>query len=322
MTAGGAMARQVLRRCGIFLLSAVAASVVVFLLLSVLGDPARTALGTGATDEAVAALRTQMGLDRSLPAQYLDWIGGAVHGDFGTSYVTRSAIGPQLADRLSVTLWLVVGAMVLAVLIAVPLGVLAAVKAGRPAGQLVSAVSQLGVAVPAFLAGLLLVGVFAVGLGWLPANGYVVPAADPAGFLAHMLLPWISLGVIQGAVLTRYVRSAVLDELGKDYLRTARAKGLTRTQAVVRHGLRNAAVPVLTVLGVQLVTILIGAVVVEWVFVIPGIGSWLADSVGRRDLLAVQAIVLTVVVLALLVSFVVDLLATVIDPRLRTERPA
>ena len=309
----------VLRRALIFLASVVVASVAVFALLSGLGDPARTALGTGATDEAVAALRQQFGLDRSLPAQYLDWVGGVLHGDFGVSYLSRAPIGPQILDRLAVTLWLVAGSVLISLLIAVPLGVIAAVRRGRPDGTLVSVLSQIGVAVPAFLAGLLLVTVFAVGLGWLPANGYRVPAQDPSGFLAHMVLPWLSLGLVQGAVLTRYVRSAVLDELGQDYLRTARSTGLTTTQAVLRHGLRNAALPVLTVLGVQLVTVLVGAVVVERVFVIPGIGSFLADSVGRRDLLAVQGIVLTLVVFALVISFLVDLAASLLDPRVRVR---
>lgn len=308
---------QILRRSAIFLTSALVASVLVFLLLQVIGDPARTALGTGATDEAVAALRTQLGLDRSVVTQYLSWAGGIVRGDFGVSYLTQAAIGPQIADRLAVTMWLVAGSMAVALVIAIPLGVLSALRNGRPSGWIISGVSQLGVAVPAFLAGILLIAFFSLRLDWLPPNGYVVPATDPAEFVRHMILPWLSLGLVQGAVLTRYVRSAVLDEMGQDYLRTARSKGLTTGQALVRHGLRNAAIPVLTVLGVQLVTILIGAVVVERVFVIPGLGSFLADSVGRQDLLAVQGIVITVVVLALAISFLVDVGYTVLDPRLR-----
>jgi peptide/nickel transport system permease protein len=308
---------QILRRLLIFLASAVGASVVVFCLLTLVGDPARTALGTDATDEAVAQLRHQMGLDRPIVVQYLDWMGGVLHGDFGTSYVTHAAIGPQISDRLQVTLWLVAGGTLVALLIAVPVGMVSALRNGRPSGAILSGLSQLGIAVPAFLAGILLVAVFAVALGWLPANGYVVPATDPLGFLRHMVLPWLSLGLVQGAVLARYVRSAVLDEIGQDYLRTARSKGLTRWQAVVRHSSRNAAIPVLTVLGVQLITILIGAVVVERVFVIPGIGSFLADSVARQDRLAVQGIVVTIVALSLAVSFLVDVAYTVIDPRLR-----
>lgn len=310
---------RVLRRLLIFLVSVVVASIGVFWLLSGLGDPARIALGTSATDEAVASLRGELGLDRSLVSQYLSWSGSALHGDFGVSYLNRSAIGPQLFDRLSVTLLLVAGAVVLSLLIALPLGLLSALWHRRAAGWILSGLTQLGVAVPAFLVGILAVALFAVKLNWLPSGGYVVPATDPVGFLKVMILPWCSLGLVQGAVLTRYVRSAVLDEMGQDYLRTARSKGLTPLQALLRHGIRNAAIPVLTVLGVQLVTVLVGAVVIERVFVIPGIGSWLVDSVGNQDILQVQAIVVTLVVVALAVSFVIDILYTLIDPRLRQQ---
>ncbi len=308
-----------LRRLLIFLASVVVASIGVFWLLSGLGDPARIALGTSATDDAVASLRGEMGLNRSLLSQYLSWSGSALHGDFGASYLNRSAIGPQLFDRLSVTLLLVAGAVVLSLLIALPLGLLSALWHRRAAGWILSGLTQLGVAVPAFLVGILAVALFAVKLNWLPSGGYVVPATDPVGFLKVMILPWCSLGLVQGAVLTRYVRSAVLDEMGQDYLRTARSKGLTPLQALLRHGVRNAAIPVLTVLGVQLVTVLVGAVVIERVFVIPGIGSWLVESVGNQDILQVQAIVVTLVVIALAVSFVIDILYTLIDPRLRQQ---
>lgn len=310
---------RVLRRLLIFLASVVVASIGVFWLLSGLGDPARIALGTSATDDAVASLRGEMGLNRSLLSQYLSWSGSALHGDFGASYLNRSAIGPQLFDRLSVTLLLVAGAVVLSLLIALPLGLLSALWHRRAAGWILSGLTQLGVAVPAFLVGILAVALFAVKLNWLPSGGYVVPATDPVGFLKVMILPWCSLGLVQGAVLTRYVRSAVLDEMGQDYLRTARSKGLTPLQALLRHGVRNAAIPVLTVLGVQLVTVLVGAVVIERVFVIPGIGSWLVESVGNQDILQVQAIVVTLVVIALAVSFVIDILYTLIDPRLRQQ---
>ncbi|MEO5834305.1 MAG: ABC transporter permease [Nakamurella sp.] len=309
----------VVRRALIFLVSTLVASLLVFWVLDNGCEPARVALGTGGTPAGVQALCAQMGLDRSLVVQYLNWLGGAVRGDFGTSYVTRAPIGPGLLDQLTVTLWLVFGSMVVALLIAVPLGMASALRNGRPTGYLLSGLSQVGVAVPAFLAAILLVLVFAVNLGWLPANGYVVPAADPLGFVAHMLLPWVSLGVVQGAVLARFVRSAVLDELGQDYLRTARSKGLTPVRALIRHGLRNAAIPVLTVIGVNLVTVLVGAVIIERIFTIPGIGNGLAYAADRRDLLTVQAIVVTLVLIALLISFVVDVTYSVIDPRLRTR---
>jgi peptide/nickel transport system permease protein len=312
------MGLRIARRAAIFVLSVLVASVAVFLFMAVLpGDPAQVALGVNATPELLAKTRQEFGIDRPLTTQYLDWMGGVLTGDFGRSYVTREVIGPQLADRLGVTLWLVGAAMLTALVVAVPLGTIAAVRHRRASGSVISGVSQLGVAVPAFLAGILLVQVFAVQWRLLPSGGWTPPDQDPVEFLRGLVLPALSLGLVQGAVLTRYVRSAVLDTLREDYLRTARAKGLRPGQALVRHGLRNAAVPVVTVLGLQLTTLLIGAVVVERVFVLPGLGSMLLDAVAARDLLTVQGIVLVLVVAALLVNFLVDLLYAVIDPRLR-----
>ncbi|WP_116042850.1 ABC transporter permease [Amycolatopsis palatopharyngis] len=314
------MILPILRRTAIFIGSVLVASVVVFLFMVVLpGDPAQVALGVNATPELVEQTRQEFGLDRPLVTQYLDWMGGILSGDFGRSYVTREDIGPQLLDRLGVTLWLVGGGMLVALLISVPLGTIAAVRHRRPSGAVVSGVSQIGMAVPAFLAGILLVQVFAIQLGWLPSGGWTPPVRDPVEWLRGMILPVLSLGLVQGAVVTRYVRSSVLDVLGEDYLRTARSKGLRPGQALVRHGLRNAAVPVVTVLGLQLATLLVGAVVVERVFVLPGLGSMLLDSVSSRDLLAVQGIVLVLVVGVLLVNFLVDVLYAVLDPRLRRQ---
>jgi peptide/nickel transport system permease protein len=309
---------RLLERTGVLLLSLAVSSVLVFGFMAVLpGDPARVALGVNASDEAVAQLRQQFGLDRSLVTQYADWLGGLLRGDFGTSYVSKVAIGPQVFDRLQVTLWLVVTSMAIALVVAVPAGTVMAAWHRRISGLALSAISQLGVAVPAFLAGILLIMVFAVKLGWLPANGWTPPAQNPGMFVRQLILPALSLGLVQGAVLTRYVRSAVLDVLREDYLRTARAKGLRPFPALWRHGMRNAAVPVVTVLGLQLATLLIGAVVVERVFVIPGLGSLLLDGVSNRDLLLVQDVVMLLVVAVLVVNFVVDLLYLALDPRLR-----
>lgn len=313
------MILRLLRRVTVLLVSLAVSSVIVFGFMAVLpGDPARVALGVNSSEAAVAQLRTEFGLDRALPQQYVGWVHGLLTFDPGRSYISRAPIGPQLADRLQVTLWLVVTAMVLAVVVAVPVGMVMAVRHRRVSGLVLSAVSQVGVAIPAFLAGIMLITVFAVGLGWLPANGWTPPAQDPVMFAKQLVLPVLSLGLVQAAVLTRYVRSAVLDVLREDYLRTARAKGLRPMRALVRHGLRNASVPVVTVLGLQLATLLIGAVVVERVFVIPGLGSLLLDSVSNRDLIVVQDIVMVLVVAVLVVNFLVDLLYLVIDPRLRT----
>ncbi|MBC9724406.1 ABC transporter permease [Streptomyces sp. TRM68367] len=309
---------RLIQRIAVFLASLAVSSVVVFAFMAVLpGDPARVVLGTSASDSAVAQLRGEFGLDRPLVDQYLSWVHGLVTFDPGNSYISHTPIGPQLADRLQVTLWLVATGMVIACLLAIPMGTLMAVRHRRPSGFVLSALTQVGVAVPAFLAGILMITVFAVGLGWLPANGWTPPVEDPVLFLKQLVMPALSLGVVQAAVLTRYVRSAVLDVLREDYLRTARAKGLRPTQALLRHGLRNAAVPVVTVLALQLATLLVGAVVIERVFVIPGLGSLLLDSVSNRDLIVVQDVVMIIAMAVLLVNFLVDMVYLMIDPRLR-----
>ena len=308
----------VLRRLAIFALTAAIASAVVFALLSVIpGDPAQVALGIQATPEKLAVQRAEMGLDRPIVVQYGEWALGLLTGDFGESAVTGKPVAAELLPRLGVTAILVLTGMAVAVLIAVPLGIVAAVRHNRPVGVLLSAISQVGIAVPAFVAGLLLITVFGVWLQWFPSGGWARDGDGALALLSYLVLPAISLGVVQGAVLSRYVRSAVMDVMHEDYLRTARAKGLPFLTALVRHGLRNAAIPVLTVGGVQLGLMLVGAVVVERVFVISGLGSMLLESVGNRDMIAVQGVVMVLVLAVLLINFVVDLLYTVIDPRLR-----
>ncbi|MCE0487547.1 ABC transporter permease [Ornithinimicrobium sediminis] len=315
------MLLRLAHRFGVLVASLVASSLVVFGFMQVLpGNPARVALGVNASEAAVAQMTAEYGLDRPLVVQYLDWVGGMLTLDPGIEYVSKAPIGPQVADRLGVTLWLVVAAMLLAFVVAVPVGVWMAVRHRHADGVVLSGVSQVGVAVPAFLAGILLISVFAVRLGWVPSGGWVPPAQDPVEFLRRLVLPAVSLALVQGSVLARYVRSAVLDVLREDYLRTARAKGLRPMEALWKHGLRNAAVPVVTVLGLQLATLLVGAVVVERVFVIPGLGSLLIDSVAGRELLTVQTVVMVLVVAVLVINFVVDALYLAIDPRLRTAR--
>ena len=312
------MVSRLIHRAAIFVLSLIVSSMIVFVFMAVLpGDPARVALGVDASEESVQALRVQFGLDQPLVVQYLDWVRGLVTFDPGVSYISQVAIGPQIADRLLVTIWLVAAAMAVAVVIALPLGTLMAVRHRRLSGLVLSGLSQLGVAVPAFLAGILLITVFAVQLKWLPPGGWTPPAEDPVEFLRRLALPALALGLVQGAVLARYVRSAVLDVMREDYMRTARSKGLRPGQALMRHGLRNAAVPVVTVLALQLATLLIGTVVIERVFVVPGLGSLLLDSVSNRDLVLVQTVVMILVVAVLFVNFVVDLAYLLIDPRLR-----
>lgn len=309
------------RRAGLLLLTALVASIIVFALLAVLpGDVARTMLGVQATPEAVAALRTELGLDRPAPLRYLDWLFGLVRGDLGTSYITHQPIAPEVFGHLQVSLILVVAAMIIAICGALPVGVFAAWRQGRPDGTIISALSQLTVAVPGFLAGLLLVIIFAVTLHWLPASGWAAPIDGPGPFLSHLVLPAFSLGVIQGAILSRYVRSAVLDIIAEDFMRTARSKGLTPFRALIRHGLRNALIPVVTISGVELAALFVGAIVIETVFVVPGIGSLLVSAVQNRDLIEIQGVVMVIVLMVLLINLIVDLLYTVIDPRLRSAR--
>lgn len=309
-----------IKRAAVLVLSTIAATVVVFTFMAVLpGDPAEIALGVNATPEAVAALRAQFGTDRPLPVQYLDWAGGLLTGDFGASYVSKTPIAPLIADRLAVTCWLVLFSLIISLIIAVPLGTAAAVRHRRVSGLILSGVSQAGIAVPAFVAGIGLLVIFAVNLRVLPSGGFVVPAQDPVGFLRHLVLPALSLGLVQGAVISRYIRSAVLDVLREDFLRTARAKGMGPYRALLRHGTRNAAIPVITVLGLQVATLLIGAVVIERVFTIPGLGSLLLDAVANRDLLLVQGTVMVLVVAVLVINFVVDLGYLILDPRLRAS---
>ena len=295
-----------------YTLTFVIASIIIFVLIRVIpGDPAAVALGITATPEAIAALQSQLGTDQPLFQQYFSWIGGMLTGDFGTSLSSGQDLSPIIFDRLQVSLILVGCSIVLSLLIAIPLGVLSA----RRGGVIISGISQIGIAIPSFLAGILLVAVFAVGLGWLPANGWIPPSENFGGFLARLILPVLALTAVQAAILTRYVRSAILDVMGQDFMRTARSKGMSFNRALIVHGLRNAALPVLTVTGLQLTTLVIGAVVIEQVFVIPGIGSMLLESVSNRDLIAVQSIVMLLVAFTLLVNLVVDLLYQVIDPR-------
>jgi peptide/nickel transport system permease protein len=305
------------RRLATLVATLVAASVAVFCLLAILpGKPAQVILGTQATPESVARLTKQLGLDKPLAQQYLDWVHGLLTGRYGSSYISQLPVGHQLGQALAVTGPLILFGMVVGILVAVPLGVAAALLRRRAAGPMITAGSQIGIAVPNFIAGLLLIYVFAVKLGWLPASGFVTWSDDPWQAFKSLVLPGISLGVVEGAVLSRYVRSAVLDVLRSDYLRTARAKGLSRRQALVRHGFRNGSIPVLTVLGLELPSLIVGAVVIENVFTLPGVGTLLLQAVDNRDLIVVEDVVMLVALTVLVVNFLVDVSYRLIDPRI------
>ncbi|MGA4668599.1 ABC transporter permease [Propionibacteriaceae bacterium Y1923] len=315
--------RAWLVRLAILAASLLASSLVVFLLIQTLpGDLAEAILGTSATPERLATLRAELGLDRPWYVRYLEWLGGFVRGDLGDSALTGQPVWSMIRGPLGVTVWLVLFGTIVSLLVAMPLGLWSAMRRRHADGVVVNATSHLGMAVPAFLAGLLLVVVFAVKLRWLPANGYVALVVDPLEWARRLVLPVLALGLVQGAMLTRYVRSAFVEVLGEDHLRTARSIGWTKLAAVLRHGLRPASLSIITVLGLQLVNLLVGAIVIEQVFVLPGLGSRLMSALTQRDLLQVQGIVMLLVAAVLVVNAVVDLLYLALDPRLRTQSRA
>lgn len=308
----------ILRRIGVFAVTLLVASILVFVLLSVLpGDPARSQLGLDATDAEVAALRTDLGLDRPAPVRYVEWVWGFLRGDLGTSLTSRTPVADQVFPALGLSLVLVLCATVLAVALAVPLGTLAAQRHRKPDGVAFTVITQLGVALPNFLLALLLIAVFSVRLGWLPSGGWPVPGSGAGAVAAALVLPTLSLGLVRAAILARYMRSAALDVQREDFIRTSRATGRTAAGALWRHGLRSALLPVVTVTGVEFSALVIGAVVIENVFVLPGMGTLLLRSVAGRDLATAQAVVMLIVALVLVVNLLVDIAQTWIDPRLR-----
>ena len=312
------MAAYLVRRLASLALSLVAASLVIFLALQVLpGDPAATMLGMNASPEAVAALRAELGIEGGPVARYLGWVGGMLTGDLGVSHAYRTPVAGMIAGRLQVSLPLAVYALVLSTLIAFPVGIWAAARRGTTADAGVMAATQLGVAIPNFWFAMLLVLVFAVRLRWLPSGGF--PGWD-AGLwpgVKALTLPAVALALPQAAILARVMRSALIDTLGEDFVRTARAKGLTRWQALTRHALRNALVPVLTIVGLQFSFLLAGAIIIENVFFLPGIGRLVFQAISQRDLIVVQSVVMILAFAVILVTFLVDLGYALVDPRLR-----
>jgi peptide/nickel transport system permease protein len=310
--------RYFLRRLITLVATLFAATLVVFSLLSVLpGSPAQVILGTQATPASVKALTQQLGLDHPLWRQYVHWLHGLLTLQLGHSYISQLPIGSQISRSLAVTGPLIGFGLLVGIVIAVPFGVAAALFRRNAAGAAITSLSQVGIAVPNFIVGLLLILVFAVRLGWLDASGFTPWSQSVWAAFRSLVLPAIALGLVEGALLSRYVRSAVLDVLRSDYLRTARAKGLSRRQALVRHGFRNGAIPVVTVLGLEIPSLIIGAVVIENVFTLPGVGTLLLQAVSNRDLLVVQDVVMLVAVVVLVVNFLVDASYRLLDPRLR-----
>jgi peptide/nickel transport system permease protein len=311
-----------LKRLATFVATLAVASVVVFAVLELLpGNAAEVILGDTATPEAVAALEAQLGLDRPPLQRYLDWVGGLLRGETARSISYDTPTAELLAERLRVTLPLALMAMALTVVLAITLGVYAAARHHRLGDVGVMTLSQLGMAIPNFWFAILLILLFAVQLQWVGAGGFPGWTEDEGGGLLEglraLLLPALSLALVQAAILARVTRSAVLDVMREDYVRTARAKGLSRRQALLRHVLRNAMIPVLTVAGLQFANLVTGTIVVESVFVLPGIGRLVFQAISNRDLVVVRDVVMLLAAVVVLVNLVVDLLYAVVDPRLR-----
>ncbi len=314
------MLRYTLKRLLSLMVSLAVASLVIFFVIEVApGDPASFMLGVNAQPDTVAALRTELGLDVPKWERYLDWVGGMLTGDFGTSYTYRTPVSEMVADRLWVSLPLALYALTLSTLIAFPAGIYAASRRGRAGDVAVMGATQLGVAIPNFWFAMMMVLIFAINLGWFSAGGFV---GWDAGFwpaIHSLTLPAISLALPQAAILARVMRSSLLDILGEDFMRTARAKGLTRRQALWRHGVRNALIPVLTIIGLQFAFLMAGAIIIEQVFYLPGLGRLIFQSISSRDLIVVESVVMLLVFAVIVVNFLVDLAYALVDPRLRTR---
>jgi peptide/nickel transport system permease protein len=281
------------------------------------GDPVRIALGTRYSPDAYQTLRAASGLDRPIVEQFFGYIGSALTGDLGVSFRNGDPVTLTLLDRLPATLSLAVVGIVIALLISVPAGIWAALGEGRISDAVVRISSQFGVSIPDFWMGLLLIALFASTLGWLPTSGYQALSDNPTGWLRHVILPGLTVGLVAGAIMTRYIRSALLDVASMGYVRTARSKGLPPWVVTLRHIVRNALIPVLTITGIQLATILGGVIVVEVVFAWPGIGRLVYTAVAARDYPLIQGAVLLIAALFLLINLVVDVLYAVVDPRIR-----
>lgn len=310
--------RFVLRRLGYSLIVLFGVIVVVFAMLQLVpGDPIRVALGTRFTQASYDALLARSGLDQPLPVQFVNYLGGVVVGDLGVSFRSGRPVTDLIMARLPATLSLAVVAILVGLLIAVPAGIWSALREGKLSDAIVRVSSQFGVSLPDFWLGVLLILLFSATLGMLPSSGYTSLADNPANWLRHVVLPATTSGVISAAIMTRYIRSAVLEVKSSGYVRTARSKGLAPRIVVGRHIVRNALIPILTITGIQLATILSGLMVIEVVFAWPGLGRLIYDSVLARDYPVVQGAVLLVAAIFLLVNFVVDVLYAVVDPRIR-----
>lgn len=309
------------RRLAFFVLALVTASVLIFSLIRLAGgNVAAVMLGRAARPDAIDELEVELGLDRPLPVQYLDWVGGMVTGDLGTSFRTGQPVTDLLADSLPVSVPLALTGMAIALLVALPIGTYAATKAGTPIGAFVAMASQVGIAIPIFWAGVLLSLFFGVRLGWLPTGGWVPWSSSVTGAIQSLVLPALALGMVMAATLSRYTRTAVMDVMNEDYVRTARASGMTRRGALMRVGVRNASLPLVTVVGLLAAELIGGTVIIEEVFSLPGLARTVLTAVSAREVIVVQSSVMVIVAFVMVVNLVVDILYGILDPRVRVAR--
>ena len=312
------MLTYILRRIVLLIPVILIVGLVVFTLVHLTpGDPAAVILGDQATPEQVDELREKLGLNDPLPVQFFNWFTGVLRLDFGDSIFLGMPVTEALRDRVEPTGLLTLYALIVQLVIGVPLGVIAALKNGSIVDRLMTALAISGAAIPTFFLGIMLILVFAVSLQWLPSVGYVSPTEDPWGHVQRMLMPAFALGFSSAGLLARLIRSSMLDVLNEDYVRTAQAKGLAHHQVVIRHALRNALVPAITVVGTSLAALLGGAVVTETVFTIPGMGRLVVQSISRRDYPIIQGAVMAIAVSYVLVNLLVDILYVYADPRVR-----
>ncbi len=295
-------------------------SCVVFLILRLApGDPAAVIAGNSATTADIEQIRAKLGLDRSLPVQFGIWLGRVVQGDLGYSYFLNKPVAELIAQRLEPTASLAIGTILMAVLIAVPLGAIAASRMGGWVDRALSVVSVAGFSIPVFVTGYVLIYLFSIQLDWLPVQGYRPLGGKEglAGWARHLILPWAALSIIYVALIARITRAAVSEALTEDYIRTARAKGVSEHVVLIRHALRNAAVPIVTVIGIGVALLIGGVVVTETVFAIPGLGSLTVDVVLNRDFPVIQGLVMFFAVVYVLINLLVDLSYLALDPRIR-----
>lgn len=313
------MIRYIASRLLSLTLSLIAASIVIFAVIEVIpGDPASFMLGVNARADTLAALREQMGLNDPLPLRYFNWVTGMLTGDFGTSWTYKTPVAELVNDRIWVSLPLAIYALFLSTIIAFPAGIIAASRRGGMGDVSIMGATQLGVAIPNFWFAMILVLIFAIKLRWFSAGGF--PGWDnPFLALKSLTLPAVALALPQAAILARIMRSSLLDNLGEDYIRTARAKGLTRRQALWRHAVRNALIPVLTIIGLQFSFLLAGGIIIEQIFFLPGLGRLIFQSISARDLIVVESVVMLLVFVVIVVNFAVDLAYAAVDPRLRSR---